>query len=177
MIRVGCGPIVDEQRQQPQTDVMQEAMAALLTSDYIRGYEREVVADTFSFGTPFRDYSQWASVGGPAAMRRLGQRLSLPVGGGADPGDQLLLSLRPAQVNADSLTVFAVASFRTRDLHTRELTDNICLVHYRVVFSRSAEEWSNPQVLRTATSCGVTVEDRERWAQGLPPLYRRPDRP
>lgn len=165
---------------QEMVRVMEAAMTALVTHESIQGYDQPIVADTFGFGMPMRSGPDWRTAGGPKWMRKIGHSLGLAVGGGADPGEQLLLSVlppRPHAVGADTLRVPARASVRIRDLVTGEFTDRVNVIHWDVVLVRDRTGFRPVDVVLTALASGTRIEDRERWAQGLPPLYRRPDRP
>jgi hypothetical protein len=160
--------------------LMEAAMTALATHESIRGYDRPIVADTFGFGMPMRSGPDWRTAGGPNWMRKIGQRLGLAVGGGADPGEQLLLSVlppRPHAPGADTVRVPTRVSVRIRDLDTGEFTDRVNVLHSDVVLVRDRTGFRPVDVVLTAIASGARVEDRERWAQGLPPRKPRPDRP
>jgi len=163
---------------QEMVQVMEVAMQALIDSEHVQVYDRPVVADTFAFGS-YRTKRQWRKAGGRQWMREIATRLSLPAGGGADPGGSVLISmLPPPSLDADTVRVPARGSTRTRDIETSRLMDETALNFWDVLVVRGeAGEWRAVGIVPTAITGRITIEDRQRWAEGLPPLHRRRDRP
>jgi len=160
----------------PEQDLflMEAAMEAMVDHLRIQRPDRPVVADTFGYGMPGESGPDWRDRGGPEWMVAIAQRLDLPLGGSADPGEKILLSVLPPRdgpPEVDTVRIPARASVRARDLDTGELVDAIYVYHWDVALVREPEGWRVEEIVLTAIASGIRIEDRERWLKGLPPTW------